>query len=250
MTAEEKACRELLLTERFHTTKGNGESNAVRHMYSTIGATITSTPTYYELNAIPQTTVLPVTNDERVGLAIKMLRLKARIVYNMVWSTTSTVYSQIPMMRVVLYREKVSVTSGTAPGVFLTDANPPASAIAVYSCLGQTRTNGFNSMVAVRNPITSHLYHVYHDEVIRFDPTASNFSTGIAVGSFGPQSRFQEWDIDLHGVQVDFSGSGSSTMVTNPLWLAITCADNTSQGWVIGMTGNFDLVFADGTEEL
>lgn len=246
MSAEEAACRALLLSNRFGIT--GRSDNTIRHMYTTLGVTVTPTPVSYELNPIPQTTVLPVTNNERVGLVIKMLRLKARIVFNMVWSTTSTVYSQIPMLRVGIWREKIPFVPGTAPAFTSTDSNPPSGAVALYSCLGTNRVAGFNSMVAIRNPITDPLYHVYYDKVHTYNPSASNYGTSIAIGSFGPRAWVVDLDIDLHGIQVDFSSTTSTSMVTNALWFSLCSADNTNQGWVIGATANFDLVFADGTE--
>lgn len=240
------AIRDQLLSTRFH--KMDKSSNALKHFYFYQAQNASDTETTQVLNNVPQDTSGGLVNNERVGTQIRLKRLKIRSVFAATPSSAQTGSSMKQICyRIVIWREFVPLTPGTPPTCFQTDANPPASGTAVFSRLGNPSTSGEINMLAIRNPMTDRLYHIYHDEV----HTLRNIMVNNAASNsqvMAPYEHHQNFDIDLHNLVMDYSGTTANSYLTNGI--NITCI--TEQLATAGQTCVWqyisEVVFDDGSE--
>lgn len=236
--------RDELLRTRFRTM--DKSNNSVRHFYTNQNATITTTETTFLLNNIPQDAA-GVTNNERLSTVIKMLRLKIKLQLNMVQQNVSTVAIQAPMCRVVIWREYIPLVPGTPPTAFGTDAVLPASATLLFTRLGGAAT-GYNNILAMRNPITDCCYHVHSDKVYDLSSGGVQWVTTAATEFIGPKTHIAEYDIDLNGLEQNYSSTTASSFVDNALYITLINSDATNMGWAQGTVMFSDLVFIDGAQ--
>lgn len=238
--------RDQLLQSRFHQRMDHSDNN-LKHFYVVANGSYSSTESTVILNNVPQDAAGADTNNERLGNDIRMSRLKIRCVLNMISTAASSVQIQMPMVRVVIWREFIPLVPGTPPTVFATDANPPASATALFTRLGSAATSGYANIIAMRNPITHTIYHIYHDEIINFQTPNYALSTAApTVQILGGLAHRLEKDIDLHDITQNYSGTGANTFLDNCIHITFIASDATNQGWAAGYYLASDLVFTDG----
>lgn len=239
------AIRDQLLNTRFHQM--DKSSNTLKHYYYYQAQSATSTETTQVVNNIVQDTSGGLVNNEREGTRIKLKRLKIRSVFSQTASAAISITNIKQLCyRIIIWREFVPLTPGTPPTCFQTDANPPASATAVFTRLGTPATSGEINMLAVRNPVTDRLYHIYHDEVRTLRSIAAN-NAGANSYVSTPYEEHQNFDIDLHNITMDYSSTTANSYLTNAIYITCITEDLSTSGQACLWQYISEIVFDDGS---
>jgi hypothetical protein len=231
---ESEYIRQLYLAR---LSSAQGRLNNVKHFHTDFSQVIATPTTSFLLNDIPQGNG----QEQRLGARVKLKHLICRIMLSRSANNANNVYSEYPLIQMGLYREKIPAAPGTAPPVIGTDANPPASATLLYSRLGNAATS-FNT-VAVRNPLTASMYHIYKREIVdlRSPDVFIDFANNRSL--FTPKRQYYEWVIKMDDY-VDFAPANSSP-ITNALFFWIQSDTPYTGNFVDTAWLTFDLIFED-----
>lgn len=213
---------------------------------SLVGATNTN---YILNNVTQQTATVNPSIATRINQSIHCHRIKCR--YSIQWlsvgNSTDGDWHYRPVI-LVLYRDKLPITPGTAPTCFGTGQDPPdASTFQMFNRLGDLTTAQAANFRAFRDPFFSTFQHVYFYKLVNPPMRALNvgaFSGANGVGASWPQVVHEEFDVDLHKFITNFP-NGSNSPMTNSLFLTAIPTEGLEANQAINMELSSELMFTD-----
>jgi len=212
-----------------------------KHIYNVSSNNFTTAQQSYSLTSIAG----GVASNTRItnALRLRKLRLHVRIATYSVGNNTIT--QLMPTLHLVLYRDKLPITPGTAPTVFAVDANPPQSSTAMFSQLGIAAPVGIDN--AVRNPMTERDFHIYKKWRIDRRATETVSNTDPAIDGFlpFPTVRHETIDVDLNGVQQIYATYAATNSEINNVWLSFQAASAYSANQIDTLSIAADVEFED-----
>lgn len=239
-SAAETVLRQELLNARFRASTASVDD--IKHVYYSGTFTLADTE-----GTLPFCRVIGGSAfNQRLTNAVTLKSLKFRFIVDRQPTATGTVAARSPVLSIVIWRDKIPSTPGTAPTIYGTDTSPPASGTLMFSRLGQSNTS-WNS-IAVLNPITVpsyHIYHVHHMD-LNDSSTYDYVTPATAYGLPGPKKWRDEIHVDLNDVQQDYAIPTSTAPDVNDVYITvITDMSYTNQGYQDVMWFTTDTEFRD-----
>lgn len=239
--ADEAVVRRMLLLQR--SFGSSAEKSAERKHYYTVGGfALASAETTLPLSRIIGGTA----SNTRTTNTVRLHRCNFRMSIFRQPTGTSSVAAGTPILRWVIWRDKIPATPGTAPTLWGTDANPPASTTLMFSRLGSA--NVVHNQTAVFNPVTALDYHVYETGHMDLNDKATyDFVTpATAFGLPAPQKWFFHKEFSLHNVVQNYASYTATAADVNDVYITfITDFDYSNQGYGDNTSYSSDLEFED-----
>lgn len=209
---DEELRRELLKTR----SQGRHEGTLAdwKHAYNQLSSTLSQSEASNTLATITTGTEI----NQRATNQVRLRKSRISGSIHRVQTGTPSVYLDPLGVHIVVWRDKVPATPGTAQVIHGTDTNPPTSGTLIYSRLGVAA--GIADRNMVRNPITEDSYHIYKEHLIIIPvPDNASFSTTPATAIYPPTDHGFEFEIDLNELSQIYPSAGSSTSDINNLWI-------------------------------
>lgn len=222
MALTDAELEQFLLREIAARSGGRHEGTLAesKHLYGAAGALFTASGT--EVASASSAVAGGTTVSTRLTNTICLRRLRIKLLLTRSYTGAgNTIGAQMPMVHMVIFRDKTPATPGTAPTVHGTDAAPPASISLLFSRLGANQ--GFDTdRTMILNPITEDLYHIYTYKKFGWSYEGTNLSGTAPAQEWDHPSKCQihEENLDLNEVKQIYAGS-AATPVTNAIYVVI-----------------------------
>lgn len=231
--------RKQLLLSRSHGSEAIAEA---KHYYLEDSTNASTTEKTLSICKVTGGTA----SNTRTTNTIAVRHATVRVSIRRVPTAPSTTNAYFPIISFVFWRDKIPSTVGTAPTLYGTDANPPASTTLMFSRLGNA--DPINNALAVRNPITALDYHIYHVEhhPLNCRSTYDYTTPATAFGIPSPERWKFEFKIDLHKVRQNYATYSATDPDVNALYMTyVLDTSMTNQGYVDEVHTTIDTEFED-----
>lgn len=227
----------LVLKERSRTSLNNSKR------FYTVGI---QTPIQHVFFHLPLSRIaLGSTSANRTGdvVSCRTLTLQLKWIRTPGSGAINTL-GQPPVLRWVLWRDKVPATPGTPTATLGTSANPPNSNTDMYSRLAQAAVS-YNS-VAIRPADTFDRYHIYRTGIRTFNHDEVYYDESGSHAAMPTRVWHEVIHQELHDVEITFASDSTSNAMLNDLYFSgFTDVDITAFNYTLSLQYSSDLTFRD-----
>lgn len=230
--------RQLLLQKSLKSQIASAEA---KHYYAADSFSLSTTENSFSLCRVVGGTA---TNTRTTNtIAVKGTKIRFHIRRDP--TGTSTEAGRMPIITIIVWRDKIPASVGSIPTVIGTDTNPPSSTTLMMSRLGKTDAS-FNS-VAVRNPVTDLDYHIYDVKHLELNPENYDYVTpATALGLPAPKCWRLQYEFDFHRVKQIYGTYAATDPDVNALYCTVySDYIPTNQGFTESVIYTVDSEFED-----
>lgn len=230
--------KELLLSR----SRGPNAIAESKHYYLTDATNASTTEKTLSLCRVTGGTASNTRTTNTIAVKHSTIRISIRRTA----PSPGTTQAYQPIISFIFWRDKIPSTVGTAPTVWDTDANPPASTTCIMSRLGSA--DPIYNALAVRNPITALDYHIYeaHHHQLSSRATFDFTTPASGFGIPSPDRWHFEYKIDMNKVRQNYAAYASTDPDVNALYMTyVVDTLMTNQGYQDQVTVTIDTEFED-----
>lgn len=205
----------------------------------------------------PNVTTIGTGATQRIGNCIRMHSLRVKYCFWNQRVAAPVAYGlTIPVIQTIdVVIDHIPLAVGTAPPMYVVDANPQASNTGVFTNLGVAITAPWPipQLHPTRNINTTLDYSILYHRCHQHDPHVMTTSAGTMM-VFGQPFIHREKVFDLHGTIAYYASTAATDACINALWITCACTNAAGElaalgtavygGWIA------DLEFEDVLDDI